>query len=92
MERTTGKFFSQEGGLLNLLGPLMWVGLPLMKNVFTLLAKSILIPLGLTAAASVTDAALQKKIYGSCMITLIISNKEMKDMKMLILLKNGIYW
>ena len=36
--------------------------LPLMKSVFRPLAKSVLVPLGLTAAASVTDAAIQKKI------------------------------
>ena len=34
-----------------LLGPLLKTGLPLMKNVSQPLAKSILIPLGLTAAA-----------------------------------------
>ena len=32
-----------------------------MKNVLKQLAKSVLIPLGLTAAASPTDAAIQKK-------------------------------
>ena len=37
-------------------------GLPLIKSVFTPLAKSVLVPLGITAA--VTDAAIQKKIYG----------------------------
>ena len=35
-----------------------------MKNVFKPLAKSALIPLGLSAAASATDAAIQKKIFG----------------------------
>ena len=35
-------------------------------------------PLGLTAA-SATDAAIQKKIFGSDMITLIISNEELND-------------
>ena len=43
------------------------------------LAKSILIPLGLTAAASVTNAAIHKKIFGSGMTTLIISNEELND-------------
>ena len=43
----------------------MTVGLPLMKNAFTPLTKSILIPLGLTAAATATDAAIQKKIFAS---------------------------
>ena len=33
-----------------------------MKNVLMLLAKSALIPLGLTAAASAIFAAIQKKI------------------------------
>ena len=39
----------------------MTAGLPLMKTVFTPLAKIVLIPLGLTAA----DKAILKKIYGS---------------------------
>ena len=34
----------------------MTADLPLMKNVLTTLAKSVLIPLGLSAAASPTDA------------------------------------
>ena len=36
--------------------------MPLMKNVLKPLAKSILIPLGLTAAAA-TDAAIHKKMF-----------------------------
>ena len=41
------------GGFLGILcGPLLKTTLPLMKNVIKLLAKSVLIPLGLTAAAS----------------------------------------
>ena len=51
----------------------------LKKHLFKLLAKRILIPLGLTAAASATDAAIQKKIFGSGMTTLIISNEENDD-------------
>ena len=39
----------------------MTAGLLLMKIVHTSLAKSVLLPLGLTAAASATDAAIQKK-------------------------------
>ena len=50
-----------------------------MKNVLIPLAKSILIPLGLEAAAPATDASFQKKIYGSGMTTLIILNEEMDD-------------
>ena len=41
------------------------------------LAKSVLIPLGLTAAASATDAAIHQKMFGSDMTSLIISNEEM---------------
>ena len=52
----------QSGGFLGkLLGPLLKTGLPLMKSVIKLLAKSVLIPLGLTAAASAADAGIQKK-------------------------------
>ena len=40
----------QSGGFLDkLVGPLLNTGLPLMKSVITLLAKSVLISLGLTA-------------------------------------------
>ena len=53
----------------------MKVVLPLMKNLLTLLAKSILVLLALTAAASATDAAIHKKILGSG-TTQVISNKE----------------
>ena len=42
-----------------LLGPLLKTGLPLMKNVIKpLAAKSVLIPLGLTAAASAADVGI----------------------------------
>ena len=44
------------------------------------LAKRVLAPLGITAAASATDAEIQKKIHGSRNMTLIISNEEMNDM------------
>ena len=57
----------------------MTASLGLMKNVLTPLAKSALIPLGLTAAASATHVAIQKKIYGSGTTALVISNDEMKD-------------
>ena len=49
----------QSGGFLGkLLGPNK---LPLIKNVIKPLAKSVLIPLELTAAASAADAGIQKK-------------------------------
>ena len=50
-----------------------------MKNALKPLAKSVLIPLGLTTAASATDAEIHKKIIGSGTATLIISNDAMKD-------------
>ena len=50
-----------------------------MKNILKSIVASVLIPLGLIAAASVTDAAIQKNIFGSGTTTLKISNKEIKD-------------
>ena len=44
-------------------GPLLKTGLSLTKNVLKTLAKSVLIPLELTAAVSATDAAIQKKNF-----------------------------
>ena len=44
-----------------LLGPLQKTGLPIIKNVIQPLAKSVLISLALTAAASAADAGIQKK-------------------------------
>ena len=57
----------------------MRLGLPLMKNVLSPLAKSVLIPLQLTVAASAAYAAGQKKIHESGMTTLIIWNIKIKD-------------
>ena len=37
----------------------------LIKNVLTQLTKNVLSPLGLTSPASITDAASQKKFFGS---------------------------
>ena len=52
----------QSGGFLGrLLGPLVRTGLPLIKNVIKPLAKSLLIPLGLTPAVSTADAVIHKK-------------------------------
>ena len=71
----------QSGGFFGrLLGPLLKTGLPLIKNVIKPLAKSVLIPLGLTVAASAADAGIHKKILGSGnMTTSIISNNEIED-------------
>ena len=80
MEETTGKIINKKGGVL---GSLMRVRVPLMKNVLTPLAKNVLLPLGVTAVASIAHAAIQKKVFGSRMTTLIISNEEIEDiMKM----------
>ena len=76
-----------------LLGPLLKTGLPLIKSVIKTLAKSVLILLGLTAAASAADAGIHKKTLGSGRrnssssaplnnnntTILIISKDEMKD-------------
>ena len=59
----------------------------LIGNVIKPLAKSVSIPLGLTAAASATDAAIHNKMFRSGArplnlasgTTLIISNEEMQD-------------
>ena len=70
----------QSGGFLGrLLGPLLKTGLPLIGSVIKPLAKSILIPLGLTAAAPTTDIAIHKKIFRSGFTTLKISNEEIND-------------
>ena len=66
----------QSGGFLGSLlskiaGPLIKVAVPL--------AKSILAPLGITAAALAIDAGIQNNIHGSGTTTLIISNEEMND-------------
>ena len=73
----------QSGGFLGrLLGPLLKTGLPLMKSVIKPLDKSVLIPLGLTEAASAADAGIIKKNLRICHnnnTTLIISNDGMND-------------
>ena len=64
----SGKFLGR------LLGPLRKTGLPLIKNIIKPLAKSVLIPLGLTTASSAADAGTHKKILGSGTTSLIISS------------------
>ena len=64
----------QSGEFLGkLLGPLLKTGLPFIKNVVKPLAKSVLIPLGLTAAVSAADAGIQKKKLGSGATTLVLT-------------------
>ena len=64
----------QSGGILGsllskLAGPLMKVAIPF--------AEKVLANLGILAAASAIDGAIQKKIHGSGTTTLIIFNEEM---------------
>ena len=52
----------QSGGFLNkLISLLLKTGLTLVKDLIKPLAKSFLIPSGLTAAASAADAGIHKK-------------------------------
>ena len=76
----SGKFL---GSLLSkLAGPLMKIEIYLTKNV--------LVPLGITAAASAIDAWIQKKICGSGTTTLTISNEEMNEIfKIVLALQNS---
>ena len=54
----------QSGEFLGrILVPLPKTRLPLMKNLLKPLAKSVLIPLGLTASASATDATIHKNVW-----------------------------
>ena len=84
LKGSTRKSTSQKGGFINFLKPLMTASLPLMKSVLTPLAKSVLLLFGLTTVMSATDAALQKKIYGSGGTALITSNEEMEDITKII--------
>ena len=62
----SGEFFNR------LLGPLLKTGLLLIGNLLKPIAKSVLIPLGITTAASESDAAIHKKRLGLGMTALII--------------------
>ena len=72
------KIGQSEGFLRRLFGPLLKTGLPLIRNVLKSLAKSVLLPLGLTAAASATDAVIHKKMFGFSNTT-IIRNEKLND-------------
>ena len=83
----------KEGGnlgrlLINFLPKLIKLAIPIGKN--------ILVPLGLSAAMSATDAEIEKKMYGSENSenkTLIISNNNLNDLiKIAAALKNMIYY
>ena len=79
LKGTTWENTSQEGGFLNFLRPLMTASWPLMKNAHIPLAKYVLLPVGVTAATSGSDAAIKKKMFRSGMATLIFSNEELGD-------------
>ena len=57
--------------LSKIAGPLMEVAVPI--------AKTILTPLRITAAASLVDAGIQKKTHGSGTRILIILNEEINE-------------
>ena len=56
-----------------------FIKFPLKGNAHKTLAKSVLIPLGLAAATSATDAAIHKKMFAFGTATLTIFNKEMNN-------------
>ena len=65
------------------LPPSKRVALALIKNVFTSLTESLLLPSGLTETVSTTDEGIQKRCFRSGMTNLILSNEELHDiMKM----------
>ena len=71
LSKTQISKITQSGGFLGTLlskiaGPLMKIAVPFAKNISALLGSAIV-------------AGTQKKIYGSGMTTLIISNEEMND-------------
>ena len=78
-KRTTEKNICQKGRFRIFLGQIITFRLPLVKNVFTSLAKRVLLPLKLMTATSAIYVAIQKKTHKSGMTTLIISNEEMND-------------
>ena len=78
-ETQLSKIKQSDRFLGRILGPSLKTGLPLIKNVLQLLAKSVLIPLVSIATASAADAGIHKKILGLETTALIISNKEKED-------------
>ena len=66
-------------GFLNFLRPLKTSALPLIRNVFTTLSKTILVTLWFTVTESATNGAIQKKIFGSRTTALITLNESLKE-------------
>ena len=67
---------SQSGGFL---GSLLSKLAGTLMKVAIVLAKNVLAPLRITAAASAINARIEKKIHGSGSTILIISNEKMND-------------
>ena len=89
----------QSGGFLGgLRGPLLKTGFPLMNDVIKPLPKSVLIPLGITAAAAAAAAAaanarIHKVILESRTTALITSNNQMENiMKVVKSLEDLVYY
>ena len=76
------KIGKSEGFLGRPLGLLLKIVLPLMKNVLQPLAKGV--STGLTSASPGTEAVFQKKVFGSVMTILLISDEEMNDITKII--------
>ena len=88
LSKTQLSMMIKSGGFLGrLLGSLLKTGLPLIKNVIKPLSKSVLIPLGLTAAAAAAaDVGIDKKNLESGHSSsshkntvLLISNNDIED-------------
>ena len=62
MKGASKKITSQGREVLNFLRSLMTVGLPLMKTVLTPLARSVFLPLGISAGRSAADVTIQKTL------------------------------
>ena len=73
------------GGFLGRLPwPLIKTGLSLIKDLLKSLGKSVLMSLGLTAAAAATDATIFDKNFWLGTTALIISNEEINDIKKIV--------
>ena len=89
LSRTQIRKMDQFGGFLGrllgrfLIKPATKILPKLIKPAISV-GKNISAPLGLSAAVSATDAAIQKKIYGSGITTLVISNEELNDIMKII--------
>ena len=82
----------QSGGFLGTgLGPLLKTGLPFMKIVLKSLAKC-LNTIRINSSSISNRCGYSKKMFGSGVTTLIISNEEMNDIiKIVNLLRNLVY-